>query len=309
LKKTRCRAAKQRLRAKIRVLNRTIKKLNRQITRCTNDSTPSPSPTPTQPPTQQGYLIVDHRAVAEFNNIPDQWLQAAKELTLHYAHTSHGSQIVSGLNYLEQHVDGTKYSFAHRENGNTAGLPPVESPPAFRMYDGNPPETYIEPGDYWASENGKNRTRTVAETGSYNYSMWSWCGQQSNNDIETVNTYLSTMSGFESEYPTMRFIYMTGHTDGGSSKLVRNNQMVRDYVIANNKILFDFADIESWDPDGNYYPNTSDNCDWCSNWCANHLSDCQNLPSCSHSHGFNCVQKGKAFWWMMAKLAGWQDTE
>jgi hypothetical protein len=267
--------------------------------------TATPQPSATASPTGD-YLIVDHNAVADFENIPDYWLEQAKQLTIHYAHTSHGSQINSGLAYLEQYVDAQKYSFARRSSSSTPGLPAVETPPALRMYDGNPPETYITPEDYWSTNGGINRTKAVADTGVYSISLWSWCGQQSSNTVATVNQYLSVMNNFESEYPSMRFIYMTGHTDGGGDTLTRNNKMVRDYVIANDKILFDFADIESWDPDGNYYADTSDDCSWCSDWCASNPADCQNLPSCAHSHGFNCVQKGKAFWWMMARLAGWE---
>ena len=45
---------------------------------------------------------------------------------------------------------------------------------------------------------------------------------------------------------------MTGHLDGGGTAgnlNVRNNQ-IRNYCIANDKILFDFADIESYKPNG-----------------------------------------------------------
>jgi hypothetical protein len=26
---------------------------------------------------------------------------------------------------------------------------------------------------------------------------------------------------------------------------------------------------------------------------------------CAHSHCFNCYLKGKAFWWLLARMAGW----
>ena len=200
-------------------------------------------------------IVADHKAVDEFENIPDYWLEQAKQIGIHYAHTSHGMQVYQGLLYLEGNVDSTKYSFARREDATTPGLPPQESPPALRMYDGNPPETYIGPNDYWEGSSALDRTRAVLDTGDYDVSLFAWCGQMSSYPTSTVQNYLDAMTTLENEYQNVDFIYMTGHLAGSiqydyscnaRQVLRRNNNMVRDYITSNDKILFDFADIESY---------------------------------------------------------------
>jgi hypothetical protein len=258
-------------------------------------------------------LIVDHRAAAAFDSIPAEWLAAAKALTMQFAHTSHGSQIITGLEQLRRR--DAKYAFAVRAAG-TEGLPAAGSTPALRIYDGNPPDTYITPEMYWATDSGLAATRSVAATGHYGFSMWSWCGQQSSNSTSTVQQYLTRMAGLESDYSPMRFILMTGHTDGSNTPgtagtLKFNNQLVRSYASSSGMVLYDFEDIESYDPAGTYYPTTTDACSWCSTWCSAHPADCADLGQmgdCAHSHPFNCIQKAKAFWWMMARLAGWSGN-
>lgn len=256
-------------------------------------------------------IIIDHTCT-DITQISEYWLEKAKELTIHYAHTSHGSQINSGILNLES--QDSKYSVVIRTS-SSAGLPPVEDPLALRMYDGNPPETYISPDDYWDGESGKDRTRVVADTGDYDFSMWSWCGQVSGASESYIQNYLDTLNQFENEYPGMRFIYMTGHLDGTGStgNLHVRNKQIRNYCIANNKVLFDFADIERYDPDGADYLDlgANDNCDynsgnWADEWCAaNPGSDLCASCSCAHSKSLNCNIKARAFWWMMARLAGW----
>ena len=185
---------------------------------------------------------------------------------------------------------------------------------ALREYDGNPPETYITPEDYWSTSGGRDRTRAVVDTGLFDFSMWSWCGEVSGGSEAYIADYLAQINTLDQEYPNTTFIYMTGHLDGtgeGGNLHLRNNQ-IRNYSLANNKVLFDFADIESYDPDGNYYLDrvATDSCDydggnWADEWCSTHPGECSSCSS-AHSRSLNCDQKAKAFWWMMARLAGWE---
>ncbi len=119
--------------------------------------------------------------------------------------------------------------------------------------------TYITLGLYWSTAYGISLTQSVADTGWFDDSMWSWCGEQSTNSEATVQQYLDTLDALETQYPDMRFILMTGHTDGGSATLDRNNDMVQQYALDHDKVLFDFADIETYDPlGGGPYVNTSE---------------------------------------------------
>jgi hypothetical protein len=133
--------------------------------------------------------------------------------------------------------------------------------------------------------------------------VWSWCGGLSDNTPEGVQAYLDAMDELERDYPGVVFVYMTGHLDGsGASGTLRaNNELIRSSCRTHGKVLFDFADIESWDPDGVFHPDDDDSCHWCSAWCATHV--CPSCGDCAHSHCLNCERKGRAFWWLLTTLA------
>jgi hypothetical protein len=111
-------------------------------------------------------IIIDH-TTTDISQIPDYWLNEAKKLAFHYAHTSHGSQIISGLESLVGR--DAKYAY---DRFTAQSSPPTAldcAAGALCLYDGNPPETYIEPDDYWQSAAGQDRTRAVADTGLFGY--------------------------------------------------------------------------------------------------------------------------------------------
>jgi len=270
------------------------------------DSGPLPPPRTESSQAQQP-IIIDHTCT-NLNKVPDYWIEQAKaQLRLSYGHTSHGSQPITGMDVLmvDPANDGL-YDF--NKNGAIVSdtLSLADRTPSGDL--GNPDRVTWE-----------SRTRTYLNgSGSdRNVVVWSWCGQADTSE-ENINTYLTLMNGLEDDYPDVTFVYMTGHLNGTGVEgnlNVRNNQ-IRDYCTANNKILFDFADIESYDPDGNYFLDrgATDTCNydggnWADEWCAAHPGDplCE-ACDCAHSRSLNCNLKGRAFWWMLARITGWSGT-
>ncbi|MBN2842916.1 MAG: hypothetical protein JXM68_07490 [Sedimentisphaerales bacterium] len=260
-------------------------------------------------------IIIDHLCT-DITAIPESAIMAAKnQLRIAYGHTSHGSQITTGMTGLVAFANNGGLGLDLPDNifaWNASG-----SNGALKLHD------YAMGGDvgYWPQwYNNTIAYLADPDHADINVIIWSWCGQVSGlTQQEMLDHYLLPMSQLEVAYPHITFVYMTGHADGSglSGNLHIRNQQIRQYCIDNNKVLYDFYDIECYDPDDNYYGDkfVDDGCEylfngdyynWASQWQSSHTAgvDWYNCSS-DHSQPLNANRKAYAAWWLWARLGGW----
>jgi hypothetical protein len=259
-------------------------------------------------------VIVNHTSIS-LGAIPSTYIDQAKQkLHIAYGHTSHGSQLTTGLAGLVTFA-GAQYSFTAGGTGGALDL---------RDYYGNFGNLGI------ADDLGDpNRTAWEQATRTYlaahqevNVILWAWCSQVDGTQAE-IQQYLDLMNGLEHDFPNVKFVYMTGHTDGAplTGNVPARNKQIRDYCNANNKFLYDFADIESHDPDAAYFGDklVNDACyydsngdssrdrNWSVDWQNAHPGEWYTCTS-AHSQPLNANMKAYAAWHLWARLAGWDGN-
>lgn len=262
--------------------------------------------------------VIDHNCT-NITSIPEAAvIQAKATLHIAYGHTSHGSQLIDGMSALVNFMNGKGYPsnlYAWNSGGSNNALDLRNTPFSGAEDLGNPNRTA------WATA-----TRTYLNAHpEVNVIIWSWCGQAETTEAD-INTYLNLMNTLEGEYPNVKFVYMTGHLVGSGATGILNlrNNQIRAYCQANNKILYDFADIESYDPDGmvnymtlfcndacNYDSDNNGSLDrnWATAWQASHTEG-MDWYSCgsAHSEPLNANRKAYAAWWLWAMLGGWNGN-
>jgi hypothetical protein len=300
--------------------------------------------------------VVDHNSVDLFDDIPAQYLTAARDLDLLFSDRSVGENISWGLDCLAAANYGDAAPSCRKEylekDGSTWDV---------KLYmqedfdNGTVPDSiYFDPDPVIYDRSNW----------TYQFRMGTW--SELTNDFVNglvptyVNSkdvlsyqfsYLNIMEGdtiadpqigffaadpgnggrydisdieaLEAQYPNKVFIYWTtslarsiGTTEGEQF----NNQM-RQYAIDNQKILFDVADILSHDPSGAACYDNRDGVEFCgTNGCENDPDDGLNLPAICQDYTTEIggghlgqvssgkIQVAKAFWVLMARIAGWDGT-
>jgi len=238
-------------------------------------------------------IIIDHTCT-DISKIPDTWITEVKKiLKIHYAHTSHGEQITEGLERLSN--ANTKYHY-YPDNCNMPQTTQYLSLMDGQYYDYYC-ETYVTPDLYWEGTYGINITRSVLNNFNVNVSLWAWCCQLDYYSQSEAQAYLNAMAQLESEYPDVTFIYLTGNAQSAEQNRVNRNNQIRNYCRNNNKILFDFADLDCWYNGQQYTENGIP---------MEHPH--YNGDQAGHTTYESCENKGKAFWWLLARIAGWDGN-
>jgi hypothetical protein len=242
-------------------------------------------------------IKIDH-SCTDTTKIPDIWIQKIKtEINLHFAHTSHGLQILEGLKRLSDpslsvYDARLDYTLKRYE------LPDSET---FDILGGQRKIPYVTPEEYW-KDGGDLLTREILDAyPTINVSMFCWCRELDRYSKNDVDAYLKKIDELEKDFPDVVFIYMTGNAQakgpGAHNRYLRNEQ-IRNYCRENNKFLYDFADIDVW--------HNSEK------WMYTHEGKTSprehpffRREEYAHTSYTSCEIKGKALWWLMARIVGW----
>jgi len=270
-----------------------------------------------------GFLCADHTSTV-IPLLPQGAIEDARaRLHIGYGHTSHGSQVTDGMTGLVAFANGGGLGLSLPgdifawNNGGAGGALDLEEGDGY--------------GSGWLDHDAGYYPDWVNETRQYlddpshadvNVIVWSWCGQVSGKYAAGTleSEYLAPMAQLEADYPGVAFVYMTGHVDHWNDADIKaGNQTIRDHCAAHGKVLYDFADIESYDPDGVFYAYPHDTCEyyasagsgvplgnWATAWQAAHTQGVHWYAcGAAHTQPLNANRKAYAAWGLWARLAGW----
>jgi len=229
-------------------------------------------------------IVIDHNCV-DLSVIPDRYLPKAAAMRMLMRHASVGDGINWGLDCL-------------------AGSKPAQS-----VCSGFPPGKYDRSN--WRLENRGNPSwkakvddlvaQTASRAGDFDVFTMKYCYIDALGDSHPDWEYFrSRMEQLETDYPGKKFVWWTiPLTRDGQAGTDLFNAQVRSYCAANGKILFDIADIECHEPNGVKLTNAQGN-----------ETISQNYTDEIHAGHLNPegrVRVVSAMWYLMARLAGWQQ--
>lgn len=266
---------------------------------------------------QYGQIIADHTIVDDYDKIPEYYMNKVKQMWMSIPGASHSLGTLMGLNRLES--ENSTYAV----NRTSSGEPEAYTDQYLRasqstwgdldnatgwMYS----SYYAE--DWFLDANAEAVTKAgIAYCNDNGYDLGAlgflWCYTGTNIDI---GSYITTTQAYADYCKTQgydtKIFFTTGPVDGPFSSgeagwlMYQNWEEIRGAVKNDpSRILFDYADILCYD-DGSDEPYTV-------TWDGNTYpvgTPTNTLPEeVGHIAAPGKLRLGKAMWWMLARMAGW----
>lgn len=241
-------------------------------------------------------MIIDHNAV-DAAVIPLPWLDQARALDTFFGHKSVGNNILDGMVDLqvqnsERYTIAMQYGWPNWFADNDGILHRTIGTNYY-------PETKIDAFNTHLRDDGFH----VADVAMMKFCPSDVPPFSSTPAADTWVAYRDMMNALEHDYPGVTFVWwtislMTADDNRGNDERAVFNGLVREYCAASGCLLFDIADIESHDPDGSPIVGPTGH-----EAMYNGYSD-----DGAHLNEMGRQRVANAFWWLLARAAGWAGT-
>jgi hypothetical protein len=283
------------------------------VSSCKKDETNT-----TTNPSDGDQIIADHNVVSQYDKIPQHYIDEVRKMWLVVAGESHSGAYRTGLVLLE--ATNPNYAVSVIESGT----PEAYTSSNLRASRGTWGDLNNATGwiynygeeDWFTSTTALSRTKAgISYCNSNNLAIsalgFGWCWDPS----VSVNDYLTATQAYI-DYCTANSIstkvfFTTGPVDdvnasgeNGYNKSL-DYEAIRTYVKSNSsRILFDYADILCFNDNG-----TTNSAAW--NGHTYPIITTSNLTPIVggyHISQAGAIRLGKAMWWMLARMAGWDGN-
>ena len=244
-------------------------------------------------------IVVDHTAVTQFSLIPKAAIDAAAAKKVLFYHQSTGNNVRDqGLGCLAgQNGETSVYPDECLEYWNNRQ---ANTWPYYVFSNWNWP-IWPEPMADAVAKMNQFVTLVNQQQSGYQYIGMKFCYVDGWN--EDFADYRTKMENLERAYPSKTFIWTTSALWGEShincQDIQAFNTSLRAYARANNKLLFDLADIES-------RGNTC-RINGCEALCSDY-QDGYGGGGGGHPDVEGSMAIAKGFWWLMARASGWSGV-
>jgi len=253
------------------------------------------------PPSPNRAIIIDHNSIYLFDRIPNNYIQAAANMSVLFRHASVGWNISYGLDCLMNRVQP-------RPSGCYGPYDPKYNRTNW-IFEFHQPPPAQNPGWWEKVDLFIHRIENLSPAEDYNVVGYKH-GYVDAYDGSTIDSYffvdsepfsgIADLEALASRHAERKFMLWTMSLARRSYPESANfNRQMRDYARANNKILMDIAAITSHRPDGTPCYSTLGN--GVEAICADYTTE----EGGGHLTGLGSYRMAQAMWVLMARLAGW----